>query len=469
MTKSKNTKRALLASVLSLMLCVVMLVGSTFAWFTDSVTSGKNKIVAGNLDVELEYSTEPADESSWTKVTEETNMFKEGALWEPGYTEVVYLRVKNAGTLALKYQFGINVASKKIGKTAEDADIDLANFIKCGVVEVEEKFHDGTAARNAVKDSAVLISKGYSSAEGHLTAGNSSKMLALVVYMPEDVTNEANHGAGKDAPEIYMGINLVATQDTVEEDSFGSNYDEKAKYKMVATAEDLTTAITDAKDGDVIALTSNITLDAPLTIDDAITINGNGMEITGQPITATADVKLENIVLSKPNNASKNASLVYASNGCENLTLEGVTFTDPQWEAIQATSNDLKTLTINNCTFTAANVDGADNKSGYGCEADQLVRFIHYQPKSGAAVDFTITNNTFRNCDKIGDKGAIAGIYFFGAGSTLTIGGNTFEDWAEEDISNAFYQKMVIGWPAIEALKNIEAWEGGITTFSLDK
>ena len=55
MTNSKNTKRALLASVLSVVLCCAMLVGSTFAWFTDSVTSGKNQIVAGNLDVELEY------------------------------------------------------------------------------------------------------------------------------------------------------------------------------------------------------------------------------------------------------------------------------------------------------------------------------------------------------------------------------------------------------------------------------
>ncbi len=465
MTKSKNTKRALLASVLSLMLCAAMLVGSTFAWFTDSVTSGKNKIVAGNLDVELQYST---NGTSWEDVSETTNLFKDGALWEPGYTEVVYLRVKNAGTLALKYQFGINVASKKIGKTAEDADIDLANFIKFGVVEAEATFGDRAAARDAVKDSAVLISDGYSSAEGHLTAGNTSKMLALVVYMPEETDNNANHGTGKTAPEIYMGINLVATQDTVERDSFGNDYDENAEHRMVATTEELTTAITDAKDGDVIALTSNITLDTPLTIDAAITINGNGMEITGRPITATADIKFENIVLSKPDNTNKSASLVYASNGCENLTLEGVTFADPQWEAIQATSNDLKTLTINNCTFTAANVDGADNKSGYGCSADQLARFIHYQPKSGAAVDFTITNNIFKNCDKIGEKGAIAGIYYFGAGSTLTIGGNTFEDWNVEDVSNEFAKKMIIGWPAIETFKNIETWKGNITTFSLD-
>ena len=84
--KNKSTKHALLASVLSIVMCFAMLIGSTFAWFTDEVKSGMNKIVAGNLDVELEYSL---DGTTWTAVNETTNMFKEDALWEPGYTEVV--------------------------------------------------------------------------------------------------------------------------------------------------------------------------------------------------------------------------------------------------------------------------------------------------------------------------------------------------------------------------------------------
>ena len=66
-----------------------MLIGSTFAWFTDSVISGKNRIVAGNLDVELNWST---DGKTWERVDENTDMFKD-TLWEPGYTRVVYLQV----------------------------------------------------------------------------------------------------------------------------------------------------------------------------------------------------------------------------------------------------------------------------------------------------------------------------------------------------------------------------------------
>lgn len=45
---SKSTKRALLVSALSLVVCLAMLVGTTFAWFTDTATTGVNKIVSGN-------------------------------------------------------------------------------------------------------------------------------------------------------------------------------------------------------------------------------------------------------------------------------------------------------------------------------------------------------------------------------------------------------------------------------------
>ena len=108
MKKTRSTKQALIMSALSLLLCMSMLIGTTFAWFTDSVESLNNKIVAGNLDVELYWST---DASDWKKVDDTTNVFTD-ELWEPGHTEVVYLKVVNEGTLALKYQLGINVASE---------------------------------------------------------------------------------------------------------------------------------------------------------------------------------------------------------------------------------------------------------------------------------------------------------------------------------------------------------------------
>ena len=95
----KTTKRSLLASVFALVLCVAMLVGSTFAWFTDTATTGVNKITSGKLDVKLSYLT---DDNEWKEVTKDTQLFDNNALWEPGHTEVAYLKVENAGSLALK-------------------------------------------------------------------------------------------------------------------------------------------------------------------------------------------------------------------------------------------------------------------------------------------------------------------------------------------------------------------------------
>ena len=92
---SKNTtKRSLLASVFALVLCVAMLVGSTFAWFTDTATTGVNKIQSGNLDVKLMYSK---DMKEWAEATDQTQLFNDNALWEPGHTEVVYLKIVKTG------------------------------------------------------------------------------------------------------------------------------------------------------------------------------------------------------------------------------------------------------------------------------------------------------------------------------------------------------------------------------------
>ena len=133
MTKKYSTKKALMASALSLLLCFSMLIGTTFAWFTDSVTSANNIIKSGNLDVELYYQAE--GQTDWTKVTENTNVFKADTLWEPGHTEVVKLKVVNEGTLALKYHLGVNVASEIGSVNVNDEAFKLSDFIKFGIVD----------------------------------------------------------------------------------------------------------------------------------------------------------------------------------------------------------------------------------------------------------------------------------------------------------------------------------------------
>ena len=122
MTNSKHTKRALLASVLSVVVCAAMLVGSTFAWFTDSVTSAGNIIKSGNLDVALEWAngTEALDTATWQDAS--TGAIFNYDLWEPGYTEARHVRISNKGNLALKYEIRI-AANGEVSKLADVIDV----------------------------------------------------------------------------------------------------------------------------------------------------------------------------------------------------------------------------------------------------------------------------------------------------------------------------------------------------------
>mgnify|MGYP004572102599 FL=1 len=234
MNNKKATKRALLTSVMALVMCVVMLVGTTFAWFTDTASTAVNKIQAGNLDVELEYSK---DFSEWTKVTDTTKVFEESTLWEPGRTEVVYLRVKNAGNLALKYTLGIYKLYDNSGKNVLGNKYNLSDYVKLGAVETDAKYENRAAAINAVDAEAkTLKSLGDTGFIGTKLEATDTKTYAMVLYMPTEVGNEANPKNADPyyAAKVSFGIRVSATQAVSESDSFGNTYDEKAPAVLAA-------------------------------------------------------------------------------------------------------------------------------------------------------------------------------------------------------------------------------------------
>ena len=233
MTNRKSTKRALLGSVVAMVLCLAMLVGATFAWFTDTASTGVNKIQAGNLDVALEYST---DFKTWNKVTDTTKLFEDSTVWEPGRTEVVYLRVKNAGTLALKYAVGMYNINEGRGKNVAGEYYYLSNYVKLGAVETTAAYADREAAINAVNAEArTLKSIGSSAIIGEdqmvmLAPEADAKTYALVLYMPTEVGNEANPKNNDPywASKFSFGISVNATQAEYENDSYDNTYDHDA-------------------------------------------------------------------------------------------------------------------------------------------------------------------------------------------------------------------------------------------------
>ncbi len=212
MTNRKSTKRALLGSVMAMVLCLAMLVGATFAWFTDTASTGVNKIQAGNLDVVLEMQN--AD-GKWVSAEGKTLDFVKAAageqiLWEPGCTYTLpELRVVNNGNLALKYKViitGIN-GSAKLNEAIEWTIGDVAM---------------GTEQHLAAGESNAFIIKGHMKE----SAGNE--------YMNESIDG--------------IAITVVATQDTVESDSFDKDYDAGAEYPVVAVANVNTNGDTVLKD-----------------------------------------------------------------------------------------------------------------------------------------------------------------------------------------------------------------------------
>ena len=214
MTNRKSTKRALPGSVMAMVLCMAMLVGATFAWFTDTASTGVNKIQAGKLDVALEMKDASGN---WVSAEGKTLDFVKAAdakgeaiLWEPGCTYTLpELRVVNNGNLALKYKVIITgiQGSAKLNEAIEWTIGDVAM-----------------------------------GAEQHLAAGESNA-FTIKGHMKESAGNEYMNESIDG-----IAITVVATQDTVESDSFDKDYDAGAEYPVVAVANVNTNGDTVLKD-----------------------------------------------------------------------------------------------------------------------------------------------------------------------------------------------------------------------------
>ena len=238
MNESTKTKKALRGSLFALFLCIILLIGTTFAWFTDTASTGVNKIQAGNLDVELQYN----HNGTWENAEGQTLDFQKAAgkeseaiLWEPGCTyKLPEIRVINKGNLALKYTMKV---------TGVEGDQKLNEVI------------DWTIDDKALTDT-----------EGKLKANETSNPMTIQGHMQESAGNEYQ-GLSIDG----ISITVYATQDTVENDSFNNQYDANA-----TSADELKAAL---KNGGDINISKNIytdntdTLAARMIISKPTTLN----------------------------------------------------------------------------------------------------------------------------------------------------------------------------------------------------
>ena len=433
----KATKRALLTSVMALVMCVVMLVGTTFAWFTDTASTGVNKIQAGNLDIELEYKNDTT-RGEFKPASKETAVFNNSALWEPGHVEYVVLKVSNVGNLALKYKLGINIASETGSTNVFDKSFKLSDFIKFAVIDGESENLTNRDALVAEAGEGAVLSTGYT-AENHLLK-DGSKIVTLVVWMPTDVGNEANHKTDVAAPSIDLGIKVDATQYTHENDSFNNQYDKDATYltypadvttdSFPATANyindqgqaksdkpatvafvdengatqyaaDLNTAITKGasvvyckKDAKLVgSLTRGNNRTGELTSDLTIYANGADFQNTEISINATS-LSTESV--------GKTKNFTLRVNDAKNIRIWG------------ATPNDGVTqdIILENCTFEGKGINSVDDVASGG---------IFYLTGSTGTV-----NLTMNNCKVSGSN---QGVYL-GCNGNITVTNSAFEECA---------------------------------------
>ena len=217
MTSIKSTKRALITSALAILMCAAMLIGTTFAWFTDTASTGVNKIVSGNLKVDIigADSDSHIEKLNFTKAA--TTDAEAGAeiLWEPGCRYLTEgFRIANKGNLALKWKAQVNTGTT----AANEGNFDLLDVIDFYLVT---KAADGTETETALDE----------------FTGNLKKTETSDVYYIKGVmqTTAGNEYQGLSIDGI--GITVVATQYTYESDSFDNTYDKDAGYPVASAAE----------------------------------------------------------------------------------------------------------------------------------------------------------------------------------------------------------------------------------------
>ncbi|MBQ9557279.1 MAG: hypothetical protein IJU94_01595 [Clostridia bacterium] len=216
MTKKKSAKRAFISSFMSFIMCFAMLAGTTFAWYTDSVTSSGNKIIAGTLDIQLwkyDGNNYVDISASTAPIFQSANLAQNNTetLWEPGKTQVAYLKLVNNGNLALKYQVALKVynISKKLNEVMQYTIVP-----------------DAEPAEHAVSNWASVSAGATTTEAGTQTVSAAVPMdvgathcFALVIHMDENAGNEYMGG------EVDFDLTILATQYTQEADSFGITYD----------------------------------------------------------------------------------------------------------------------------------------------------------------------------------------------------------------------------------------------------
>lgn len=450
---SKSTKRALLTSVLALLMCVTMLVGATFAWFTDTASTGVNKITSGNLHVEIQDKTgEKIDTLKWVDKDGNDIANQNDILWEPGCTYLLTpFQIVNTGNLALKYNIVI---------TGLDGDSPLLDVIK---------FTYKTASGEEFDMSA----------EGHLTAkgtpGASTGMITVSAQMDKLANNDY-----MDKTLTGIKFTVYATQDTVENDSFGNQYDRYAQYPdvtVVQLAAGDETAVNNAlKDAIAAAKTANAATGKPTPTQIVLPSNTAVCLDSGEATPAqglTSDIKITGdkttTVKLRNTNPGSEGSLSYQDGA--NLTFQGITVDTEDIKGICARGgvvtfidctfkSELKQTIAAKFIFSGCTFTKPVSQVGYGCkdvifsncEFNTDGYGIKIYSEGNSPVNLTVKNCAFNNSGSAAKSAIFLDHIIDGISYNITVDSCSFSGFAATPTPNVnnWAPRMIVASSFVE-------------------
>ena len=513
MNTKKATKRALLTSVMALVMCVVMLVGTTFAWFTDTASTGVNKIQAGNLDIELEMQVTENGETKWVKAEGETLQFKKAAgheseevLWEPGCRyELPALRIVNKGNLALKYKITVN------GVTGDAKLLEAIDFTaKMGA-------DDGIALDNL---KGAILPSGAATASAGEVVGETAPITIKGVMK----TTAGNEYQGLSIDGI--GITVVATQYTYEKDSIDDQYDANANATIQVNKDNIQDYL-DGKYGSIDGMTlvlaegnydriefgratayagsntkyyrdgdestpdaikqdiadhthggagkreyvrsmSNVTLKAA----DNATVTINGLVAFGGQVNSTKWYSRD-FVADRDMSATENNNICYwIGQKWSNITFENLIFKDGvNIEAYGNKDTLIDNVKFDNCKFNIANNADATycirlNVDGNIAKANNLVVTKCDFANGLTAVltdgmpNVTVTDSTFSGLTRHAINPMMNYLPKAPGYGEITVTGNTFKNMSTNAAKGTILRMGDVGAGAVFTIKNNTATEG---------
>lgn len=393
----KSTKRALLTSGLCLMLTALMLVGSTFAWFTDSVVNEGNVIQSGTLDVRFTGYRWDATSKKWITNHNLGDILITEKNWEPGISNVAVVRASNLhSNLAVKVKMQINVVDNQNnladaiwvhitpimtakGNISSVVDVDNLSYARQNILMENE---------NVVSMSRVGEISGLEVTLGHEQEFDNN----LYVYYVIEYGMYADAGSQFQGGSIEMQIGVTATQAAEETDGFGNNdYDADAEYAVSATNENFAETIRNAKPGTTVLLTENVqtsTIPVPageVTLD----LNGYTLRVSNQTtLSGGQKLTLKNGSFVRQGDYNWN-SLDFAVIGGASMELDGVTYTgagfQPQGEGSTVRIANSAVVSKTYCVST-----NASNSANHGVKVEIENSTLKCTDADSAAILFNV-------------------------------------------------------------------------------